>query len=126
VGDVVIETRDLRRDFAGVRALDGVSLRVARGTVLALLGHNGAGKTTLVNVLSTLLPPTSGTASVAGFDVVRQGAAVRARIGLTGQFAALDDQLSGADNLRLVARLLGARRGPRRGLGRTRCWSSSA
>ncbi|WP_447005902.1 ABC transporter ATP-binding protein [Saccharothrix isguenensis] len=110
MGEFVIETRELRRDFAGVQALDGLSLRVARGTVLGLLGHNGAGKTTLVNVLSTLLPPTSGTATVAGFDVVREAAAVRSRIGLTGQFAALDDQLTGADNLRLVARLLGARR----------------
>jgi ABC-2 type transport system ATP-binding protein len=91
-----------------VTALDEVSIQVPRGTVLGLLGHNGAGKTTLVNVLTTMLPPSDGTARVAGFDVVKQDRAVRARIGLTGQFAAVDEQISGMDNLILIARLLGA------------------
>ena len=105
-----ISTENLTVRFGGTTALDGVDVSVARGTVLGLLGHNGAGKTTLVNVLSTLLKPTGGTARVAGFDVVRDGAAVRGRIGLTGQFAAVDEMLSGRNNLVLLARLLGAGR----------------
>ena len=88
-----------------VRALDGVSLEVQPGTVFGLLGPNGAGKTTLVNVLATLLRPDSGRAEVAGIDVLRHPAAVRASIGLAGQFAAVDDNLTGAENLRLVGRL---------------------
>ncbi len=106
--DLMIEARDVTKAFGDVRALDGVSIAVPRGTVLGLLGHNGAGKTTLVNVLTTLLPPDSGTARVGGFDVVEQAHDVRSRIGLTGQFAAVDEQLSGTDNLVLIARLLGA------------------
>ncbi|MGH3932072.1 MAG: ATP-binding cassette domain-containing protein, partial [Pseudonocardiaceae bacterium] len=78
--------------------------------VHGLLGHNGAGKTTLVNVLTTLFPPTGGTATVAGFDVVRDGAQVRRRIGVTGQFASVDDDLTGTQNLVLLGRLLGASR----------------
>ncbi|WP_199442413.1 ATP-binding cassette domain-containing protein [Umezawaea beigongshangensis] len=104
----MIEARDVGKTFGEVKALDGVSLSVPRGTVLGLLGHNGAGKTTLVNVLTTLLPPDSGSARVAGFDVVADAHGVRSRIGLTGQFAAVDEQLSGTDNLVLIARLLGA------------------
>jgi ABC-2 type transport system ATP-binding protein len=91
-----------------VHALDEVSLTVPKGSVCGLLGHNGAGKTTLVNMLSTLLLPTGGAATVAGFDVVRQGAQVRRRIGLTGQFASVDENLTGFHNLVLIARLLGA------------------
>ena len=106
--DLMIEARDVVKAFGDVKALDGVSIAVPRGTVLGLLGHNGAGKTTLVNVLTTLLPPDSGTARVGGFDVVGQAHDVRSRIGLTGQFAAVDEQLSGTDNLVLIARLLGA------------------
>ncbi|MQA60669.1 MAG: ATP-binding cassette domain-containing protein [Actinophytocola sp.] len=106
----MIEASNVSKTFDDVTALDGVDVRVPRGTVLGLLGHNGAGKTTLVNVLTTMLPPTSGTAKVAGFDVLRQGHEVRGRIGLTGQFAAVDEQLSGTDNLILIARLLGAGR----------------
>ena len=106
--DLMIEARDVTKAFGDVKALDGVSIAVPRGTVLGLLGHNGAGKTTLVNVLTTLLPPDSGTARVGGFDVVGQAHDVRSRIGLTGQFAAVDEQLSGTDNLVLIARLLGA------------------
>ncbi|MFF9691135.1 ATP-binding cassette domain-containing protein [Streptomyces sp. NPDC014623] len=106
--DQVIHATGLYKRFGAVQALDGVDLAVARGEVMGLLGHNGAGKTTLVNVLSTLTPPTSGTASVAGFDVVGRPDEVRRRIGVTGQFAALDEELSGYDNLVLVARLCGA------------------
>ncbi|MCP2165062.1 ATP-binding cassette domain-containing protein [Goodfellowiella coeruleoviolacea] len=106
--ETMIEVAGLGRTFGALRALDDVTLTVPKGTVLGLLGHNGAGKTTLVNVLTTLLPPTEGRASVAGFDVVRQAHQVRGRIGLTGQFAAVDEQLSGTDNLVLIARLLGA------------------
>ena len=88
-----------------VRALDGVSLEVERGTVLGLLGPNGAGKTTTVNVLTTLLRPDAGRATVMGIDVVADPAAVRRSIGLAGQFAAVDDNLTGAENLMLVGRL---------------------
>ena len=88
-----------------VRALDGVSLEVPTGTVLGLLGPNGAGKTTTVDVLTTLLRPDAGRAEVAGIDVLRDPAAVRRTIGLAGQFAAVDDNLTGAENLVLVGRL---------------------
>jgi ABC-2 type transport system ATP-binding protein len=106
--EVMIEARNVSKAFGAVKALDDVSISVPRGTVLGLLGHNGAGKTTLVNVLTTLLKPTSGSASVAGLDVVSQGDRVRGRIGLTGQFASVDENMSGIDNLVLIARLLGA------------------
>ncbi|WP_424888864.1 ATP-binding cassette domain-containing protein [Streptomyces sp. XH2] len=109
-GDVMIEADGVGRVFGSLRALDSVSLSVRRGTVLGLLGHNGAGKTTLVNVLTAALPPSSGRAAVAGFDVARAPREVRKRIGLTGQFASVDPQLSGRDNLVLLARLLGADR----------------
>ena len=103
-----IEVEHVSKTFGKFTALDDVSLTVPKGTVLGLLGHNGAGKTTLVNILSTLLPASSGTARVAGFDVTGQSRQVCSRIGLTGQFAAVDEQLSGRDNLVLIARLLGA------------------
>ena len=108
MNDLMIEASDVGKAFGAQKALDGVSVAVPKGTVLGLLGHNGAGKTTLVNVLTTMLPPDHGTAKVAGFDVVRQAHQVRSRIGLTGQFAAVDESLSGLDNLVLIARLLGA------------------
>ncbi|MFC6092083.1 ATP-binding cassette domain-containing protein [Saccharothrix lopnurensis] len=108
MNDLMIEATDVDKAFGAHKALDGVSVTVPGGTVLGLLGHNGAGKTTLVNVLTTLLPPDGGHARVAGFDVVREAHRVRGRIGLTGQFAAVDEQLSGLDNLVLIARLLGA------------------
>ena len=92
--------------------------------MLGLLGPNGAGKTTLINILSTLLPPSSGTARVAGFDVSSHGNEVRSRIGLTGQFASVDEQLSGFDNLLLIGRLLGASRRQARQAPRS-CWSCS-
>ncbi len=88
-----------------VRAVDGVSLEVEPGTVFGLLGPNGAGKTTVVNMLTTLLRPDSGRAEVVGIDVLHHPAAVRRSIGLAGQFAAVDDNLTGAENLRLVGRL---------------------
>jgi ABC-2 type transport system ATP-binding protein len=111
----MIETFGLGRRFGAVHAVRDVSLRVPNGSAMGLLGHNGAGKSTFVHLLTTLVRPTSGTAKVAGYDVVRQGHEVRRRIGLTGQFASLDEHLSGLENLVLVARLLGMdRRGARR------------
>jgi ABC-2 type transport system ATP-binding protein len=115
--DVMIEADRVSKTFGALTALDEVSIAVPRGSVLGLLGHNGAGKTTLVNVLTTVLPPSGGTATVAGFDVVTQAHHVRGRIGLTGQFAAVDEQLSGLDNLVLIARLLGATRQEARARG---------
>jgi len=100
MNDIMIEATDVTKTFGDVVALDGVSVQVPRGSVLGLLGHNGAGKTTLVNVLTTVLPPTSGSASVAGFDVVKQGADVRGRIGLTGQFASVDELVDGGHDQR--------------------------
>ncbi|MBB4904577.1 ATP-binding cassette domain-containing protein [Actinophytocola algeriensis] len=110
MNDLMIEATGITKAFGDVTALDAVTVEVPRGSVLGLLGHNGAGKTTLVNILTTMFPPTSGTARVAGFDVARDGDEVRGRIGLTGQFASVDEQLSGVDNLVLIARLLGATR----------------
>jgi ABC-2 type transport system ATP-binding protein len=108
--DFMIETDAITKSYGKVAALDGVSITVERGSVLGLLGHNGAGKTTLVNILSTTVPAGSGTARVAGFDVQREGEKVRRRIGLTGQFASVDEDLSGWSNLVMIARLLGANR----------------
>jgi ABC-2 type transport system ATP-binding protein len=95
----------LRKAFGRTQALAGVDLTVAEGTVLALLGPNGAGKTTAVRVLTTLLPPDAGTATVAGYDVARQPRAVRRHIGLAGQHAAVDDLLTGRENLRMAGAL---------------------
>lgn len=105
--DWAIETRGLRKAFSGKEVLKGIDLRVERGTVFALLGPNGAGKTTLVHIVSTLLRPDGGTAAVFGLDVVRNSDDVRRRIGLTGQFAAVDETLTGRENLSLFGRLLG-------------------
>jgi ABC-2 type transport system ATP-binding protein len=108
---VAIELNGVAKTFGGtVAALRDVSFSVPTGTVCALLGHNGAGKTTVVKILSTLLRPTAGQAVVAGYDVVRQPAKVRASIGLTGQDAALDPLLTGRENLVLFGRLRGMRR----------------
>src|SRR5262245_8702838 len=97
-----VVARGLVKGFGEVRALDGVDLTVPAGTVLGLLGPNGAGKTTAVRILSTTLIPDEGEARVLGLDVVRQAAEVRAQIGLAGQYAAVDDNLTGRDNLVLI------------------------
>ncbi|NKY08233.1 ATP-binding cassette domain-containing protein [Cellulomonas hominis] len=101
----MIATRGLRKAFGETAVLTGVDLAVPRGQVLGLLGPNGAGKTTTVEILSTLLLPDEGTATVAGHDVVREPGRVREAISLTGQYAALDELLTGRENLRLMARL---------------------
>ncbi|MEV7008676.1 ATP-binding cassette domain-containing protein [Streptosporangium sp. NPDC051022] len=103
-----IEVMEISKRFGKVPALRGVSFEAREGSVLGLLGHNGAGKSTLVNILATLSRPNGGAARVAGLDVVRQAGQVRQRIGLAGQFAALDEQITGAENLILIGRLLGA------------------
>jgi oleandomycin transport system ATP-binding protein len=97
----------LVKRFGETTALDGVDLVVAPGTVLGLLGPNGAGKTTAVRVLATLLRPDAGHAAVGGYDVVRQAHRVRGLIGMTGQYASVDENLTGAENLLLIGRLLG-------------------
>ncbi len=103
--DHAVVADDLRVRFGETTALDGVSFGVQRGTVLGLLGPNGAGKTTAVRVLTTLLRPDSGQARVAGLDVLRQPRSVRRRIGLAGQYAAVDENLTGRENLRLFGEL---------------------
>jgi ABC-2 type transport system ATP-binding protein len=109
-GEGAIVVRGVVKSFGDVRALGGVDLDVPKGTVLGLLGPNGAGKTTLVRVLTTLLTPDEGTASVVGLDVVSDAAALRHRIGLAGQYAAVDENLTGLENLTMVGRLYGASR----------------
>jgi oleandomycin transport system ATP-binding protein len=105
--DQAIRAEGLVKHFGDTRALDGVDLEVRSGTVLGLLGPNGAGKTTAVRVLSTLLQPDTGHATVGGYDVVRDAHQVRQLVGLTGQYAAVDEMLTGAENLLLIGRLLG-------------------
>jgi ABC-2 type transport system ATP-binding protein len=100
-----ITAREIRKSFGEHTVLDDVDLEVDQGTIFALLGPNGAGKTTIVRILSTLLKPDAGTASVAGFDVATHPADVRESISLTGQFAAVDEILTGRENLILMARL---------------------
>ena len=104
--DVAIQAEGLRKRFGDTQALDGVDLVARRGTVLGVLGPNGAGKTTAVRILATLLKPDAGTASVGGFDVVAQPEAVRQTIGLTGQYASVDETLSGTQNLVMIGQLL--------------------
>ena len=109
--EAIVEVQSLVKMFkGGVRALDGLSLAIEPGGVYGLLGPNGAGKTTLIRVLSTLLPPDGGSARVAGVDVRTDPAGVRARIGLAGQHAAVDEVLSGRENVELVGRLYGLSR----------------
>lgn len=100
-----VETHDIVKTFGDIRALDGVSVTFEPGIVYGLLGPNGAGKTTLIRVLTTLIKPDSGTASVTGIDVLSNPVAVRHRIGLAGQFAAVDEYLTGRENVEMVGRL---------------------
>jgi ABC-2 type transport system ATP-binding protein len=105
-----ISVRGLVKSYGDVLALDGIDLEAERGSVLGVLGPNGAGKTTAVRILTTLLKPDAGTAEVIGFDVVEQAPALRAEIGLAGQYAAVDENLTGIENLVMVGRLYGERR----------------
>lgn len=108
----MIRASGLVKVYGKVRALDGLDLAVPEGTVLGLLGPNGAGKTTAVRILTTLLEPDGGTAEVAGLDVVRHATQVRGKLGLSGQYAAVDEYLTGFENLDMVGRLYGLGRKP--------------
>ncbi|MDH6115786.1 ATP-binding cassette domain-containing protein [Kitasatospora sp. GAS204B] len=101
-----VEARGIVKHYGATKALDGVDLTVRQGTVLGVLGPNGAGKTTLIRVLSTLIRPDAGSATVGGYDVLRQPKQLRRTIGLTGQYASVDEYLSGSENLYLIGRLL--------------------
>lgn len=103
---IAVEVRGLVKHYGATKALDGIDLDVREGTVLGVLGPNGAGKTTLVRILSTLVQPDAGTAVVAGYDVLRQPRQLRRTIGLTGQYASVDEKLSGRENLYMIGRLL--------------------
>jgi ABC-2 type transport system ATP-binding protein len=105
--DPIITVEGVEKSFGSTRALAGVDLAVKRGTVLGLLGRNGAGRTTLVRILATLLAPDAGRVRVAGADVVRRARMVRSLIGFAGQFSAVDETLTGRENLQLVGRLYG-------------------
>ncbi|MFC5071744.1 ATP-binding cassette domain-containing protein [Kitasatospora cinereorecta] len=105
-GTNAVEVRGLVKHYGSTKALDGVDLHVREGTVLGVLGPNGAGKTTLVRCLSTLVVPDAGHAVVAGYDVVKQPRQLRRTIGLTGQYASVDEKLSGWENLYMIGRLL--------------------
>ena len=107
---LAIEASGLVKTFGSTRALDGIDLAVPAGTVYGLLGPNGAGKTTAVRVLATLLRPNGGEARVFGHDVVRDADAVRGKVSLTGQYASVDEDLTGMENLTLLGRLLGHRK----------------
>lgn len=113
---LAVVVRDVHKAYGPKQVLTGVSLEIPRGTIYALLGPNGAGKTTLVHILSTLVPADRGSVTVAGADVATQSRLVRERISLTGQFATVDEVLTGRENLRLVAALLGVPRPERRAL----------
>src|ERR1700733_5742401 len=105
-----IEATALTKRFGKTQALAGVDLRVREGTVLGVLGPNGAGKTTAVRILATLITADSGTAYVRGYDVRRDAQKVRQSIGLTGQYASVDEDLTGTENLMLIGELLNLRR----------------
>ena len=105
MANVAIQVEGLEKSYGKVRALCGIDLEVDAGTVLGLLGPNGAGKTTAVRIMTTLLPPDAGTVRVAGLDAVHDAPALRARIGLSGQNAAVDEHLTGFENLEMVGRL---------------------
>jgi ABC-2 type transport system ATP-binding protein len=110
IGDLAVETDGLLKTFGTTRAVDGVNLAIPRGSVYGVLGPNGAGKTTTIRILATLLRPDGGSARVLGHDVVREAAAVRRLVSLTGQFASVDTDLTTEENLLLLARLHGYRR----------------
>lgn len=101
----IISVKNVEKNFGKNKALDGVSFEAEEGKVLGLLGPNGAGKTTLIRILTTLIKPDSGSASVAGYDVVKDAAKLRSVIGLAGQYAAVDENLTGRENLEMVAQL---------------------
>src|SRR5215203_4503504 len=107
MGKLATETRGLKKSFGKTHAVAGVDLAVSAGGVYGVLGPNGAGKTTTIRMLATLLRPDAGEAQVLGYDVVRDARAVQSRVGLTGQFASVDEDLTGVENLLLLARLLG-------------------
>ena len=121
----VIEAEGLEKRFGTTQALAGTSFSAERGTVLALLGPNGAGKTTAVRVLSTLIKPDAGVARICGFDVMNDAVQVRQLIALTGQYASVDDELTGSENLIMIGRLLGLGR-PRAPARPRSCWTSSS
>ncbi|HWG89878.1 MAG TPA: ATP-binding cassette domain-containing protein [Candidatus Thermoplasmatota archaeon] len=102
-----IETNRLAKSFGKTRAVDGIDIKIRKGSVYGLLGPNGAGKTTTIRMLATLLKPTSGSATVLGHDIATEPETVREKVSLTGQFASVDEDLTGTENLRLVGRLLG-------------------
>lgn len=109
MGELAIETSGLTKIYGKTRAVDGIDLAIARGGVHGFLGPNGAGKTTAIRMLATLIRPDAGQARVLGFDVAHQSDEVRSRVSLTGQFASVDEDLSGRENLRLIGRLYGFR-----------------
>ncbi|MGC4939420.1 ATP-binding cassette domain-containing protein [Kribbella sp. DT2] len=111
---MIVEATGLTKSYGGTEVLTGVDLTVREGEVVALLGPNGAGKTTTVRILTTLTRPSAGTATIAGYDVVRAATKVRGVISLTGQYAAVDDNQTGRENLVMVGRLMHLGRGPAR------------
>src|SRR5437870_13894574 len=102
--DYAVHAEGLVKHYGRVHALDGLDLQVAEGSLLALLGPNGAGKTTAVRIFTTLLKPDAGRATVAGFDVVREPNRIKSRIGLAGQTVAIDENLTGLENLEMIGR----------------------
>ncbi len=105
--ELAIEVKNLVKEFGENRAVDGVNLTIPKGTVYGFLGPNGAGKTTTVRMLATLLPPDGGSASILGYDLVKEADEIRSRVSLTGQYASVDEVLTGLENLILIGRLLG-------------------